>query len=675
MPAQPYRILCFGDSITAGFHNQGKGYSPYGRTLADALNSDGAVACEVCTVGLCGLAASEMVESLNAPMVKDRMGRHGIGMVKAIKHDGPFDLVIILAGTNDLIMKHDAQDIFNAAVQLHRSCFAQSLPTVAVLPPIVTDVPSMRQILNNFQVLMRKWVSTSGDGLPLSLLDSEELVPRASNVPLWEPDEFHLSPAGSQELGRKLAAAVKPFLVKLRPACPGPCKFRVLEPVAEGMDILSIPKYTAGESVEIWSNHRQRWFPGTVMKVCDHCVQVAINRGNRTVVKDISASNEGLRRANAGTSPTAAKRPANNALQVPAPATSPTSQGGSSPRPPSQLQQNSPRVVLPNSPRVVPSPRQSGGSVPGGASISSGGYRSPGGQRSPAAHGGHIPGLAVAGNSSAPIASNLAGGGGARSPRPAEASSNFIEGADVEIWSKHHKAWCPGKIRCITDGSAVVSLILPTGTGATKAVPLDSDELRLAADIAECVKGPLPTMKLKASATYKADEPVQVWSNSCCCWCDGQVTEVDGLVVKVQFVLPDGSSAAKAILPSKGGLRRVGEIGVKPQEGSPQAGRTVRLTDFTMPAEMHQDASKNEEGEMVMDYHGELGLMELDEDHEIWALGDEVEVWSNSAQAWCAGAIVALEGGVVTAKYSLPDGSMVQKMLAAEDESLRARGY
>jgi len=61
----PRRILCYGDSLTAGFHANGQKFEPYARELSKALAAAG-VENEVHTCGLSGHTTQDMVAQLDS---------------------------------------------------------------------------------------------------------------------------------------------------------------------------------------------------------------------------------------------------------------------------------------------------------------------------------------------------------------------------------------------------------------------------------------------------------------------------------------------------------------------------------------------------------------------------------------------------------------------------------
>ena len=93
------KVLAYGDSLTAGFYMAGQRFSPYGEALSREL---GDVDMWVC--GLSGLTAVQLFEGVDARLIVDVACRRGQGLGSILEERGPFDLVVIMVGTNDLAM-------------------------------------------------------------------------------------------------------------------------------------------------------------------------------------------------------------------------------------------------------------------------------------------------------------------------------------------------------------------------------------------------------------------------------------------------------------------------------------------------------------------------------------------------------------------------------------------
>lgn len=233
---QARRILAYGDSLTAGYHAKGRRFSPYGAALAEALRAEagGEAEAEVWVCGLSGLKAVRMVERLPARKLRDGIGRVGKGLQALIAEDGPFDLALIMAGTNDLPARGStAVAVANSVQALHLACHEQGLRTVALSVPPNEGCPSDRVTGSGSRRYEARWTSTNvllqewaaqgaqEDGAGVALfVDTEGLVPYVEGSDLWEQDGLHLSPLGSRKLGEGLAPLLAPLLLA-RPAVAG----------------------------------------------------------------------------------------------------------------------------------------------------------------------------------------------------------------------------------------------------------------------------------------------------------------------------------------------------------------------------------------------------------------------------------------------------------------------
>jgi lysophospholipase L1-like esterase len=132
---QAPRILCYGDSLTAGLAgNFVKTYAPYAARLSDLLS------CQVDHVGLCGLTAAEMARMLDKPTAVDvkrnKWTNAGLryALRKAQDEGNPYTAVVIMAGTNDLNTS-SAREIVANLLTLHEEVRRAGAVSVACAVP------------------------------------------------------------------------------------------------------------------------------------------------------------------------------------------------------------------------------------------------------------------------------------------------------------------------------------------------------------------------------------------------------------------------------------------------------------------------------------------------------------------------------------------------------------
>jgi lysophospholipase L1-like esterase len=198
------RILCYGDSLTAGFYAGGQRFSPYGKAMRAALSRLG-FQCDVSICGLSGHRADQMVEQLHWPQSSlDICGKTGRGLAHILDNEEPFDLVVLMAGTNDFTPSASLSSIRESVCQLHEACHTRGVPSVMLAAPCNTH-----HIQVSFSRLLQGWAKRHTE--VLAFLDPEEIIPRKHSA-YWEPDDVHFSPSGSQVLGARVAVTVAKIL-------------------------------------------------------------------------------------------------------------------------------------------------------------------------------------------------------------------------------------------------------------------------------------------------------------------------------------------------------------------------------------------------------------------------------------------------------------------------------
>jgi len=215
------RIICYGDSNTVGYCNDGHRFEPYGKTMASELALAG-MPCEVSVCGLCAYTTEDMLREKDSACVRPHIGPSGRGLRCMLDENGPADLVIIMTGTNDLGFQTPLPTILQHVMQLHAICHDRGIPTVAVAAT-QSSGRACRAMRQRFADMLAQWAKTSK--AVFDCLDVEDLLPRpvgkdgASNYPgaakHWEKDDLHLSAAGSVKLGRRLAPLASTWLKKL----------------------------------------------------------------------------------------------------------------------------------------------------------------------------------------------------------------------------------------------------------------------------------------------------------------------------------------------------------------------------------------------------------------------------------------------------------------------------
>ena len=227
-----YHILCYGDSLTAGYHHGrkptgpdhtvGLEFAPYATALQGALLCAG-ISAAVDHVGASGATAGELAAGLEAEWELDVANQPWCGLGALLGRQGniqQYGLVIIMVGTNDLAelqscSPDDVSSTIAARVrQLHECCHRHGAKTVAVaIPP------------NHFSETNTKyrdrWIAANA-GLSRLAAELGSHVHERRLVECgvvytpqgkyWELDGLHMTAAGYARLGELLAPAVRAAL-------------------------------------------------------------------------------------------------------------------------------------------------------------------------------------------------------------------------------------------------------------------------------------------------------------------------------------------------------------------------------------------------------------------------------------------------------------------------------
>mmetsp|Transcript_33273 Transcript_33273/g.73068 ORF Transcript_33273/g.73068 Transcript_33273/m.73068 type:complete len:209 (-) Transcript_33273:428-1054(-) len=203
------RILCYGDSLTAGYISGSPitgVYAPYGPILSQHLK----VQCD--SVGMSGWTTLQMCTHLTAEFAKDVCGELHPGL-KVLLTRQSYTHVLLMAGTNDLGHRA-ADDIFASLRTLHEACHEAGAFTVALSIP-----QSMASVLGPSQVnsrrvavnsLLEKYSFDNPQRCMYIAMDKD--VPWSEESKNYESDGLHLSAEGYESFARLLAPKLLPLM-------------------------------------------------------------------------------------------------------------------------------------------------------------------------------------------------------------------------------------------------------------------------------------------------------------------------------------------------------------------------------------------------------------------------------------------------------------------------------
>lgn len=197
------RILCYGDSLTAGFYLYGSQFHPYGDTLSSLSGQT------VDTIGMSGWTTEQMIESFDMEECYDCVGEKGQGLRYALSQN-EYDIVCLMAGTNDLATDDEVGDIMRNINHLINVCKTSnnSMQVLAfTVPPSGADfrLNSLRIKKENLNNMIKAAVQSDSNlhlvetCIPLPGVETKPETPTEVSD-LWDNDLLHFSPRGSEKL-------------------------------------------------------------------------------------------------------------------------------------------------------------------------------------------------------------------------------------------------------------------------------------------------------------------------------------------------------------------------------------------------------------------------------------------------------------------------------------------
>jgi len=199
------RILCYGDSLTAGTIGfEEPQLFPYSKYLEESLKViDPNANIAVRHRGFPGWTAEMMVEQKNV---------EGVGLIEALnKYDG-INLVIILAGTNDLGIafqsdmdeEESIEKIVDSVTALHKLAHDKKVQTLAIAIPesgFQCQVPEAKNLATKINQRLDDWCTHNCD---MTAFIEFPFGWKADDS-RWSNDGLHFSAEGYFEIAKSIA--------------------------------------------------------------------------------------------------------------------------------------------------------------------------------------------------------------------------------------------------------------------------------------------------------------------------------------------------------------------------------------------------------------------------------------------------------------------------------------
>lgn len=204
------RILCYGDSLTAGFCFRGSKYYPYASFLKTKLQSSLiGVTIEVDHFGFCGKTTKDLIDNANADCFKDVNGKSGPGIVAALRKK-EYDVVVLMTGTNDLLHGESASTIFANIQKLTNLAFSldtqiKHLINIGIPDSSAFDSGNDRDQLH----LVNQWLADHNQ-TGRSYIDCP--LKYSSESTSFDADGLHFSESGSNNFAAGILDSVEAAL-------------------------------------------------------------------------------------------------------------------------------------------------------------------------------------------------------------------------------------------------------------------------------------------------------------------------------------------------------------------------------------------------------------------------------------------------------------------------------
>jgi len=209
-------ILCYGDSLTAGFTTPFDEFEPWAPILADRLG----VECN--HVGLSGWTTDQMLMYIDdsSPNKADALGLRRPGLNVLLRAAPKPSHVILMAGTNDLF-RSPAEKIAANLIRMHDTVLAAGCKSIALTIPqsvVANKQPSADAKRREINQMLRAYAeSKRGECLFVAM---DEDVPASDGSPEWQPDGLHMSKAGYRRFGAVLSGKIAAFVSDTTPMAP-----------------------------------------------------------------------------------------------------------------------------------------------------------------------------------------------------------------------------------------------------------------------------------------------------------------------------------------------------------------------------------------------------------------------------------------------------------------------
>ena len=202
------RILCYGDSLTAGFCFRGSKFVPYADTLESSLSRK-KLNIEVDHFGFSGWTTQRLLINIDEDVLRDFTGKSGPGLNKAFQKQD-YHLLILMAGTNDLghatieeIFKN-LQDLMNCAIKANVKVLSVGIPDSGY----IYHNPNVRAKRDQINEKLAKYANETA-----LVTYTDPPIKYEPKCASFDDDGLHFSEFGYQSFGDGLVEVVQSILI------------------------------------------------------------------------------------------------------------------------------------------------------------------------------------------------------------------------------------------------------------------------------------------------------------------------------------------------------------------------------------------------------------------------------------------------------------------------------
>ncbi|ERS96156.1 GDSL-like lipase/acylhydrolase [Sporothrix schenckii 1099-18] len=218
MALRPLRILCFGDSLTAGYTQDGLQYHPYLHMVRRKLQE-----------AFPGLQVDIEADGLDGGLTQHFSSRlRTVYRERGTPQDSIFDWVIVLGGTNDLAINSRPETIFEhlertwSFAKLRKTkVLALTVPEVAIQRRPGGPVNRINKRRDELNSLILGYTSSNFHAFDFKKAFSYEDMSADERRRYWD-DAVHFSPDGYDRMGELVAESLIGILKAEESAAAGP---------------------------------------------------------------------------------------------------------------------------------------------------------------------------------------------------------------------------------------------------------------------------------------------------------------------------------------------------------------------------------------------------------------------------------------------------------------------